>query len=406
VSFKIFLSTFGLLLLGILPPFLGNLLDGTSMALGLTIYLIAYLIYYLPFTLTVTKIPQHLFYLSIFIISHSIILYLLKQNLNSKSILSVILLILMFYGSKSFSSLILSQKLKIAISSLKTYYFLVGLCLIALITDFYFGKVFYGRDKTIYPFGEVSHFALFFGPFLLFYFFHISNFRKKLFFLLANSILAITIESFTLLIYIILTSLLLFKFKPKQLIIFLILAISFIIVISQNNYFLSRLDLSSQSNNLTALVYLQGLIDAYNSLNTTYGIGLGFQMLGTQEPSEIHYQIQSLLGQDRSGNGLNRFDGGFLAAKIISEFGFFGITLILFYLTILVRTYKSLKAIIYWNLKGVNKTYLFGMCIIYASSVEFFIRGVGYFSPSIFLLLVALQIVHHIKKNNLENYVN
>ncbi|MFT8211578.1 MAG: hypothetical protein ACMZI0_15200 [Symbiopectobacterium sp.] len=57
------------------------------------------------------------------------------------------------------------------------------------------------------------------------------------------------------------------------------------------------------------------------ALFDTYGLGLGFQMAGTNGVGEYGYKIYVLSGMD-----LNRFDGGFLASKIVSEFGVIGVS--------------------------------------------------------------------------------
>lgn len=66
-------------------------------------------------------------------------------------------------------------------------------------------------------------------------------------------------------------------------------------------YFSSRLNFSADSSNMTTLVFLQGIDDAYRSLMNTSGLGLGFQMAGTDQPGIYGYTIAHI-----SGSFLNR----------------------------------------------------------------------------------------------------
>jgi len=157
-------------------------------------------------------------------------------------------------------------------------------------------------------------------------------------------------------------------------------------------YFTSRLNFTESDKNLTALVYLQGWQDMYTALYESHGFGLGFQKMGTLPPGEYGETIYQLAGEYK-----NRADGGFLASKIIGEFGIFGIILIHTYL------YKFSNSLIYIikyiKVQGPNKTemmrkypvsLIFGHSVIVMFFIEIFGRGYGYFSPGVFLFFVAI----------------
>jgi hypothetical protein len=150
-------------------------------------------------------------------------------------------------------------------------------------------------------------------------------------------------------------------------------------------YFLDRLAISDTSNNLSALVYLQGLYDAYYSLEATNYLGLGFQLLGTQPPSELSLTIQTIAGTE-----LNREDGSFLAAKILAEFGILGVIFIIYYLKISFQAVIFLRKQIFLINDRRDLKHQLVAAIIFAFSVELFVRGTGYFSPGVFLFIFAL----------------
>jgi hypothetical protein len=277
------------------------------------------------------------------------------------------------------------------------FYTLIFLAIISYFSSYYLSSLFYERAKGIFPFGEPSNFALFFGPFFLLYLFQLPNFLKQFLVILSVSLLAVSIESTTLLIYVALALLLFVRINTISLYLVVPLSIYGVYYVLNDPYFLSRVILTPDSGNLTALVYLQGLTDAYNALVDTNGLGLGFQMLGTQPPSEIFYQIQTVMGQGLDGGGLNRKDGGFVAAKLVAEFGVIGIILLIAYLYLFFKVFLKLRRLIRVP-NGFEPAYIFSLVFIYASFVEIFGRGVGYFSPSLFLFFTALFINSYYKK--------
>jgi len=90
-------------------------------------------------------------------------------------------------------------------------------------------------------------------------------------------------------------------------------------------------------------------------------------------------------------------DSGFLAAKIIAEFGFLGVISLIVYIYVVLWTILRANTIhrVLANMKDIRKhreatRRLFFMGVIVSLSVEIFLRSYGYFSPGVFLLLVAI----------------
>ncbi|MCT7942953.1 hypothetical protein [Shewanella holmiensis] len=374
-----------LLSVGVLPPFAGFFLGASSMALGIFIFFILLLLVKLerlPHILCVHK--------SIFIFLVISLFYALIQQIfigvwATKSFFSIVALLLVFIIAYFLSKEILFQRPLNRNSIFILFWFLVFFAFLAIVTDFGIGYLVYGHNKSIFPFGEPSHFALFFGPFFLMIIAMTESRLIKLLYIFLVTTLALLIPSTTLLIYVLLALGLMIRFSKSSIFVFIPLLVAAIYTLLTDSYFLSRLILSNDSKNLTALVYLQGLQDAYNSIESTLGLGLGFQMLGTQPASLAGEQLKYLMG----GDYLNRQDGGFLAAKIIAEFGVYGFFILVSYLVMFFKAFTNLK-----NGMFLNSEYplasVFSLCFIYASFVEFFVRGVGYFSPSLFFFFVAL----------------
>jgi hypothetical protein len=386
-----------LLLIGMLPSLSMDFFDASSLAFGLSLSLMLLLIFYLNQLIIFRAVPIPFLVFLFLITLHSTFLSVQQPYFDVRAYMSFFVLFFVFSMSFFLSKIILSDKFNINPSFEYIFVSLAILSVTAYMTDFGLGNFFYGNHKSIFPFQEPSHFALFFGPFFLLYLFRVTTDFKRILLILGISLFAIIIESATLLIY---SFLAIFLFLRAGLtgIIFVVPILVFgAYFILNDPYFLSRAILSSQSDNLTALVYLQGLTDAYNALVQTNGWGLGFQMLGTQPPSGINDRIQAVLSQGPDGAGLNRKDGGFVAAKLTAEFGVLGLTLLLAYIFLLFKVFIRLRKIIR-RPRAHAPAYTFALVFIYASSVEVFVRGMGYFSPSLFLFFTALFVFNFYKK--------
>lgn len=234
--------------------------------------------------------------------------------------------------------------------------------------------------KFIFPFSEHSHYALCVGFLTIIYgYFQSQSIKLILFFnLLVQSIY---FPNLTLMQFSMMSFMIFFLMRSiKLFIIFIFLFFIFyflffgMFLLNPDNYFLSRINFNN-TDNLSALVYLQGLDDAWISLTTTYGVGLGFQMAGSGPEGYFTNMIYRFYN-----TVLNREDGSFLAAKIVIEFGVVGLLSILMYVFLIFK--KVTKIIL-----SKGSVSLFDIALI-AFFIEMFFRGIGYFSPQLFLLII------------------
>jgi len=248
--------------------------------------------------------------------------------------------------------------------------------------------------KPIFPFSEHSHYAMAVG---LIGFVAGVRLNYKLRVIIFGNYLAqaLILPNLTLLIFSILSVFMFFPIR-RRLLMFLLLSLvsgpTFLLLFSDGeivNYFLSRIDFSSDSDNLTALVYQQGLLDAWTSLTSANG-GLGFQMMGiSNDLNEIGKKIVL-----RHGRSFNTTGGGFLASKIVTELGLLGLLIVILFS---YQLFKSFLFIYRFNLNAhhihtPDYSYIRLQAMFHAAvcafSVEFFLRGYGYFSPQLLILYV------------------
>jgi hypothetical protein len=260
------------------------------------------------------------------------------------------------------------------------------------------------REKPVFPFSEQSHFALTIGVIVL-ALISVSKPVTATFYVFFITLLAVIFPNLTLLVFSFLGVLILILRFNWQLMIASLFVGGILVAflgsfdLIEIEYFSSRLSVT-EANNLTTLVWIQGWLLAYLNFFQTHGIGLGVQSLGLTttvfpETSSLIYAI--------SGKINNATDGGFLASKIISEFGVFGVGLTVFYLFWLIgylfevnrfsNYSKSLERNDDFNLKAMAGG------VVFAFLVEYFFRGYGYFSPTAILVLsFVLYLVDFRKK--------
>lgn len=178
---------------------------------------------------------------------------------------------------------------------------------------------------------------------------------------------------------------LLLNFKIRKMI-FILISISFILLLLsellffQPDYFKKRLFLDT--SNISVLAYLFGWETAYLSFIDSSGLGVGFNRMGFVGPSggEFREILKSIgLGE------LNIYDGTVTGAKLITETGIIGLLLLLLYLYYFINVFKKLKKGTYKDAKS-----LFFSSVFLSMFIEYFVRGVGYFSPNIILFLTSV----------------
>lgn len=247
-------------------------------------------------------------------------------------------------------------------------------------------------SKPVFPFAEESHFGLCFGMLAVAYSF-VGKLKWSLFILINCVALALIYPSLILLVFaaIILISLST-RFKPKlfkvAIIIISIFGILVVPLVNQVEYFSSRLNFDD-SKNLTALVFLQGWELAYLNFVNSNGLGHGFQTLGS-DGIELGQYTDKIVAITNRNQTLNASDGGFLAAKVIAEFGIIGLICTLYYLYWLIGImFKVNRMNKFGELSELDKKKVLAYGFLFGFLVEVFLRGYGYFSPGLYMVVVC-----------------
>jgi hypothetical protein len=236
-------------------------------------------------------------------------------------------------------------------------------------------------EKAIFPFTEHSHFALIFTPLLLDGCVRARGFRRSAW-LVVGLLIALLLQNLTVLIGFALVALIT---APLWQIVVLLIVVAGAALSMDLTYYLARLDLSADTTNLSALVYIQGYEFMIDSFGLTSGWGMGFQQLSVIPMKSLASNVIYAITR---GDSLNVYDGGFGVSKIVSEFGLFGMGMTLYFTGVAgklaLRLRKAALSKTVQNL-AVIAPYSF----IVGFTVEMFVRGVGYFSATVFMLIVA-----------------
>lgn len=258
------------------------------------------------------------------------------------------------------------------------------------------------KIKYPFPFSEPSFFAVCYGMLAVGYSFVAS--RKFALYMVVNMILfSFLFPSLTFLLFVVIVMVVMVARLQAVYLYWGVLVVPVIVLsvgyyfISDVEYFSSRLDFSD-AENITTLVWLQGWDLSYINLNATEWRGLGFQMLGYEgtELSDVSYKLEEL-----TGKFMNITSGGFLAAKIISEFGLVGVMLVILYILFLVYLLIKVGSSSSVSLKSdATKKVMVFQGLAFGYVVEFFFRGYGYFSPCLYISLAALMAIWHIKSKS------
>ncbi len=144
--------------------------------------------------------------------------------------------------------------------------------------------------------------------------------------------------------------------------------------------FISNID----TTNISSMIYLQGFQDGIANLMRTNGFGLGFNMMGCTPLPDVPAR-DSLYILDPALQELNNSDGSFLASKIMSEFGLFGLFSIILIGIFFMKQFKQL--IILQKKNSLREMQLF---VIFSLIEIIFIRSSGYFSGTVFLFFMMI----------------
>lgn len=230
--------------------------------------------------------------------------------------------------------------------------------------------------KSTFPFTETSHFVLAFSPVYLYMCATARRGRRDLWLLLGFA-LTILLKSGTLLAVAFLAAVICRRFWLVLVAVLLVAAAGLTV---QLKYFTSRVALSNDSSNVSALVYLEGWEMLDDSLVRSHGWGVGFEQLGLQGSNVPAAQaIRSLI----QGQDLNLKDGSFVLSKVGSEFGAAGLLLVAGYALFALKCLRALRS----GRGSLNEQ--FARSVVLAFWVDMFVRGTGYFSQSTFLFVAA-----------------
>jgi hypothetical protein len=157
------------------------------------------------------------------------------------------------------------------------------------------------------------------------------------------------------------------------------------------DYFISRLDLTSNSNNISSLVYVQGWQLLWESCVQTFGWGVGFEQLGGHGTNATAADTILALLSDSGLDALNLTDGSFVFAKLTGEMGIFGFLLSVGFV---IAAFRSIRALRRANVGEQERSIIvFARCVLTSFIIDMFVRGTGYFVGSTLLAITAASIL-------------
>jgi hypothetical protein len=245
-------------------------------------------------------------------------------------------------------------------------------------------------NHPIFPFGEPSHFSLALFPILLTTS-AIVHKSTRVLIILGTMAMAVLLPSTTLALVAVITGMITVSRKVLIMLPVGLMLLAGAVALAPG-YFKERILLDTESENLSALIYLQGLLAAQNGVLDTHGMGFGFQRLGTEPPNEATEVIEIV-----AGNTFNRLDGGFLAAKIVAEFGVVGIAMLAWATFVAIRALIQLAELYQLALheRRQHMWLAFGLAARAAILLELYVRGYGYFSPGFLLFMSSFSFIGH-----------
>ena len=327
--------------------------------------------------------------------AHSFLFYSDSKPIKSLLLLSIFLnsiVIFNFFKNFPFSKIL----------NLFKFLFIVSLIFL-WVHFFYDTQLFNYSQIAVFPFREPSHFALTFGaicvPLIVF-----TSLRFNLIIMFNLYFFALYFPNYTFLIFGLICFLIfLFKTNINILLKFSLIIILIIPFFNFNefiniDYFISRTpfnDLHSNEQSFSLLIFKQGWEFIYLNLINSNFLGLGFQMMGSEKMhyGEIFYLI---INTTKSIYGHNHEDGSFVMSKLLVEFGFIGIIITIIYISFIIKFLINLNSnltkIKLRSKSGDDDFFKVFFCelIIFSYLVNFFIRGIHYFTPQLIFVFAAV----------------
>lgn len=146
----------------------------------------------------------------------------------------------------------------------------------------------------------------------------------------------------------------------KRILYFSPLVVLLVVLNSGNlDYYTSRVNVSSDNQNLSTLVYFSGWERAYLNVKETFGLGVGFQ-----------------------------------------QFGVIGIAILVFYLSYFAKIMWWTRKVILGEAQHQNGLMLFFLSSFVMYFIDLFFRSTGYFSSSGFIFIASLMWIISVKSPN------
>lgn len=154
---------------------------------------------------------------------------------------------------------------------------------------------------------------------------------------------------------------------------------------------------SSEIENVSSLVYAQGWQDAWENLQRTNGLGLGFNMMGCLPLPDV--PARQVLESVFHLGGLNAEDGSFLFSKIVSEAGFIGLLAIGFVFLWWAKLERKIRKLDNLEVASVLPMYA---ALIFIFLATMTLRSAGYFAVTLMLMIpIAAGIAKQTKGSKL-----
>lgn len=371
-----------------LPPLAIMLLNASSFGLGLALVCFASLVLFLWQSMFVTfdrAIPTSILgFGSIFwsiILGHLLAAsFITKFSDWERAIHSLVILSLILAAAAALSVWIRYTKQVVILRAVRLLFFIFIIEAILAIA----GVPALGPALHQFPiifFGEPSWFAINFLPFVIFMVLYEKGWRR---FAIVASVLmlALWVESLTLLSGLVLVALL--AFSRRHLLLFLI-TIYLTYYVADLSYFTDRLNFSESNNHLSVLAYIQGWERAAQNLHDTYGMGVGFQQFGlVGSTGEVQQRIYAIYNVSE----LNLLDGASIGSKLVGEFGLIGIIILLLYIGMMFYAISIYKRTSLADPNRVQK--ILFIAWIVSAFVELFVRGGGYMSSGMLILFAGV----------------
>lgn len=217
----------------------------------------------------------------LFLMCHLFLLqFILREGDFYRGFFSIVLFILMLYGSYIFSNNIFclsNTQFNKIINIIIIMFYIVFIC--KYIPQIQNNAI---HIKPIMPFNEPSHFVVFL-PFYYFKFFTASTQKEKYLILIIGLIIGILSNNLTMIVGVFLGALIVFRSYIFLIALILFLIFPFISNYIDLGYFTSRLNIDKNTDNLSVLVIIQGWQLAYEGFIKSFGLGIGIQQLGFVE---------------------------------------------------------------------------------------------------------------------------